>query len=102
MRRAFRIEATIKNVNVSNIAMTAVDKALAEKRPRTSAMQEPAPTNAASAAAANTSFSRIRHRSLIWFWANFHSLGLMGEKRRQEYHKAGPDTAVSELITFNG
>ena len=65
-------------------------------------MQEPAPTSAASAAAANTSFSRIRHGSLIWFRANLTSLGLVGEKRRQEYHKAGPDTAVSELRNLNG
>jgi hypothetical protein len=38
-------------------------------------MQAPAPTNAASTAAANTSFKRIRQRPLIWFWANFRSLG---------------------------
>jgi hypothetical protein len=43
-------------------------------------MQEPAPTSAASAAAANTSFSRIRGRSSICFWAKCPSLELVGEK----------------------
>jgi len=35
-------------------------------------------------------------------WSKLSSLELVGEKRRQEYHKAGPYTAVSELIIFNG
>ena len=79
-----------------------LERVLTEKTPKTSAMQEPAPTIAANTEAANTSFNRIRRRPLRCFGAKCPSLELVGEKRRQEYHKAGPDMAVSELITFNG
>jgi hypothetical protein len=67
-----------------------LERALAEKKPRTSAVHEPAPTIAASAEAAKTSFNRIHERSLMKFCATSPSLELVGEKRRQEYHKAGP------------
>jgi hypothetical protein len=56
--------AATGNSNVENTSNPGLDKAFAEKTPNTSAMQEPAPTNAASAEAANTSFKRIRQRSL--------------------------------------
>ncbi len=42
-----------------------LDKAFTEKTPSTSAMQEPAPTIAASSEAAITSFNRIPARFLI-------------------------------------
>ena len=49
--------------NVDATSRPGLDKAFTEKTPRTSAMQEPAPKSAATAEAANTSFSRIRKRS---------------------------------------
>ncbi len=42
-----------------------LDKALEEKTPNTSAMQEPAPTIAASNEASTTSFNRIPAGSLV-------------------------------------
>ncbi len=53
------------NSNVVKTNRFGLDNAFAEKTPNTSAMQEPAPTTAASTEAANTSFKRIREGSLI-------------------------------------
>src|ERR1700754_1403624 len=78
-----------KSVDATSRPGRGRDNASTEKTPNTSAMQEPAPTTAASADAANTSFSRIRERSSKWFCAKVPPL-IGGRKTRQEYHKAGP------------
>ena len=54
----------IGNKSVDATNRPGLDKAFTEKTPNTSAMQEPAPTRAASDEAANTSFNRISGRSL--------------------------------------
>lgn len=84
--------------NVEATSRPGLDNAFTEKTPNTSAVQEPAPTRAARTEAASTSFNRIRRRSLMSFCATFRSLDLVGEKRRQEYHKAGPSAAVTAAI----
>src|SRR5687768_5794738 len=68
------------NSSVEKTSRLGLDNASAEKTPNTSAMQEPAPTSAASTDAANTSFKRIREGSLNWFGAKCPSLELVGEK----------------------
>jgi hypothetical protein len=91
----------IGNKSVDATNRPGLERALTVKKPKTSAAQEPAPTIAASAEAAKTSFNRIHERSLMKFCATSPSLELVGEKRRQEYHKAGPfrgaTAATSEL-----
>jgi hypothetical protein len=72
------------NSNVEKTNKPGLDNAFAENTPNTSAMQEPAPTMAASTDAANTSFKRIRDGSLIWFGAKCPSLNWWEKKRGQE------------------
>jgi hypothetical protein len=86
------------NNNVEATSRLGLDNAFTEKTPNTSAVQEPEPTRAASTEAASTSFNRIRTHSLMSFCATCRSLDLVGEKRRQEYHKAGPSAAVAVAI----
>src|ERR1700754_3037790 len=90
-----------KSVDATSRPGRGRDNASTEKTPNTSAMQEPAPTTAASADAANTSFSRIRERSSNWFCAKVPPL-IGGKKNPPRIPQGRTIRLKGEFRNFNG
>lgn len=86
-----------KSVEATN--RPGLERALTEKKPKTSAAQEPAPAIAASAEAAKTSFNRIHERSLMKFCATSPSLELAGKNAAKNTTRQDHYAAVKAAIS---